>query len=69
MTPCQADIDDTHNQHLTGDFEGFEVHRRHLKQLVALRGGLDHLGYGGGTKTVLLQCVYPEHILFEREQD
>lgn len=41
--------------YVTKDLEGFEVHTKHLKQLVAARGGLDHLGYGGGTKTVLLQ--------------
>ncbi|KAJ9609072.1 hypothetical protein H2200_006843 [Cladophialophora chaetospira] len=41
--------------YVTKDIEGFEVHKRHLKELVAARGGLDHLGYGGGTKTVMLQ--------------
>ena len=41
--------------YVTKDLEGFEVHTKHLKQLVNEHGGLDHLGYGGGTKTVLLQ--------------
>ncbi|KIW72929.1 hypothetical protein PV04_01088 [Phialophora macrospora] len=41
--------------YLTGDLGGFKVHTKSLKQLVAARGGLDHLGYGGSTKTVLLQ--------------
>lgn len=38
-------------QYITGDTEGFELHRTRLKQLVTSRGGLDHLGYDGGTKT------------------
>ncbi|ETI28535.1 hypothetical protein G647_00985 [Cladophialophora carrionii CBS 160.54] len=41
--------------YVTGDLEGFKLHKNRLKQMVAARGGLDNLGYGGGTKTVLLQ--------------
>ena len=50
-----ADADRHIIQYVTGDLKGFDVHRKSLKQLVAMRGGLDQLGFGGGTKTVLLQ--------------
>ncbi|OCT54087.1 hypothetical protein CLCR_09839 [Cladophialophora carrionii] len=45
--------------YVTGDLEGFKLHTNKLKQMVAARGGLDNLGYGGGTKTVLLHGYDP----------